>query len=129
MNTYNSQVTEYAFNVCCDMYCLDKKTLMLSKNRKAITIRAKRLLIYFFYKQLDVKHMWMKKYFKDLHHATSIYHVKRFEYEIINYKEIKKEYDIFISEMEKYSLYGSSFYEKRKEIKRLLKEINKITND
>ena len=29
----------------------------------------------------------------------------------------------------RHNIYGLGFYEKRKEIKRLLKEINKITND
>lgn len=129
MSTINNKVIDQAFKICCDMYNIDKNTLINSKNRSDKIIKPKRLLIYFLYNDLEVKHMRMKKYFKDLHHSTSIYHVNRFEYEIKKHKEVKKQYDLFISEMCRHNIYGLGFYEKRKEIKRLLKEINKITND
>ena len=53
----------------------------------------------------------------------------KFEFELETYKDIKKQFDRFMIEMKRFNIYGGGFYEKRMELKRLLNEINMITNE
>jgi hypothetical protein len=71
----------------------------------------------------------MNKYFKSINHASSIHHVNKFAFELKTYQDVKKDFDNFLTEMKKFNVYGGGFYEKRKEIKRLLDELNKIKNE
>ena len=79
--------------------------------------------MYYLYFYLEVNHTQMKKYFKTLNHATSIHHVNKFKFELEKYKDIQKQYNKFLTKMRQYSVYGYGFYEKRKQIKELIKKL------
>jgi len=78
---------------------------------------------------MEIKHTGMKKYIKDINHASSIHHVNKFKFEKDQYEDLKKEFDKFMIEMKRFNVYGGGFYEKRMQIKKLLKELNNITNE
>jgi len=131
MNT-RDKIINHALNVCCDIYGANKFNLINNVNRKGSTIKAKRMFIYYLYHYMEINHMGMKKYFKNINHATSIHHVHKFDFEFNKYAEIKEDFENFLKEMKGFSNYGVGFYEKRNKIKKLLKEINhlkKITDD
>ena len=122
MNTKDSLVY-YALKVSCQIYKAKKDNVTNNNNRKAETIKAKRMFMYYLYFYLEVNHTQMKKYFKTLNHATSIHHVNKFKFELEKYKDIQKQYNKFLTKMRQYSVYGYGFYEKRKQIKELIKEL------
>jgi hypothetical protein len=82
------------------------------------------MFLYYLYNYIEIKHKDMRLYIKNLNHATSVHHVHKFRFEMDNYAEVKQNFDKFIAEMQKFNVYGAGFYEKRKELKRLLNEIN-----
>ena len=55
--------------------------------------------------------------------------MNKFKFEKDQYEDLKKEFDKFMIEMKRFNVYGGGFYEKRMEIKKLLKELNNITNE
>ena len=71
----------------------------------------------------------MKKYIKNINHASSIHHVNKFKFEKDNYNDVNKSFNTFIAEMRRFNVYGGGFYEKRMEIKKLFKELNKNSNE
>jgi hypothetical protein len=125
MNT-RDKIVNYALKTCCKIYKAKSKNIINNKNRQGPTIKAKRMFLFYLYNYIEIKHKDMKIYIKNLNHATSIHHVHKFRFEIDNYPEIKENFDKFLAEMKIYNIYGFGFYEKRKEIKKLLEE---ITND
>tara|TARA_Y100000766_G_scaffold96996_1_gene82751 strand:- start:124 stop:510 length:387 start_codon:yes stop_codon:yes gene_type:complete len=128
MNVKEKLIT-HALKTSCEIYNADKKFVTSNKNRQSSTIKAKRMFLYYLYEYLGIKHNSMKNYIKNLHHASSIHHVKKFKFEKEQYDDVKKSFKKFIAQMQKYNVYGGGFYEKRMEIKKLIKEINKITNE
>ena len=114
MNTKESLIN-YALEVSCEIYKAKINYVINNNNRKSETIKAKRMFMYYLYFYLEVNHTQMKKYFKTLNHATSIHHVNKFKFELENNK--------FLTKMRQYSVYGYGFYEKRKQIKELIKEL------
>lgn len=127
--TTKDKIINHALNISCEIYNANKDNVISNKQRNANTIKAKRMFIYYLYKYMEVKHNGMKRYFNTINHATSIHHVKKFDFEVKTYQDVKKNFDTFITEMKRFNIYGGGFYEKRKELKKLLEEINKITND
>ena len=71
----------------------------------------------------------MNKYFKTINHASSIHHVNKFHFELQTYEDVKKDFNTFLTEMKRFNVYGGGFYEKRKEIKKLLEELNQVKNE
>lgn len=128
MNTRDKIIT-HALKISCEIYNANKKFVTSNNNRYSSTIKAKRMFIYYLYEFMEIKHNGMKKYIKGLNHASSIHHVNKFKFEKDQYEDVKKEFDKFMIEMKRFNVYGGGFYEKRMEIKRLLKELNNITND
>jgi len=122
MNTKESLIN-YALEVSCEIYKAKINYVISNNNRKSETIKAKRMFMYYLYFYLEVNHIQMKKYFKTLNHATSIHHVNKFKFELKKYKDIQKQYNEFLTKMRQYSVYGYGFYEKRKQIKELIKEL------
>ena len=125
MNT-RDRIISHALDVCCDIHNAKKDFILNNKNRYSSTIKAKRMFIYYLYNYIEIKHKDMRLYIKNLNHATSVHHVHKFRFELDNYLEVKQNFDKFIAEMQKFNVYGAGFYEKRKELKKLLKEINII---
>ena len=128
MNTRDKIIT-HALKISCEIYNANKKFVTSNNNRYSSTIKAKRMFIYYLYEFMEIKHNGMKKYIKGINHASSIHHVNKFKFEKDQYEDVKKEFDKFMIEMKRFNVYGGGFYEKRMEIKRLLKELNNITND
>ena len=128
MNTRDKIIT-HALKISCEIYNANKKFVTSNNNRYSSTIKAKRMFIYYLYEFMEIKHNGMKKYIKGLNHASSIHHVNKFKFEKDQYEDVKKEFDKFMIEMKRFNVYGGGFYEKRMEIKKLLKELNNITNE
>ena len=128
MNTRDKIIT-HALKISCEIYNADHKFVTSNNNRYSSTIKAKRMFIYYLYEFMEIKHNGMKKYIKGLNHASSIHHVNKFKFEKDQYEDLKKEFDKFMIEMKRFNVYGGGFYEKRMEIKKLLKELNNITNE
>ena len=128
MNTRDKIIT-HALNISCEIYNANKNNIISNNNRSSSTIKAKRMFIYYLYEYMEIKHTGMKKYIKDINHASSIHHVNKFHFELQTYEDVKKYFNTFLTEMKKFNVYGGGFYEKRKEIKKLLNELNKIKND
>jgi len=123
MNT-RDRIISHALDVCCNIHNAKKDFILNNKNRYSSTIKAKRMFIYYLYNYMEIKHNGMKKYFRNINHATSIHHVNKFGFEVETYAEVKQDFERFLLEMQKFNVYGAGFYEKRKELKRLLNEIN-----
>ena len=128
MNT-KDKIIKFSLKVVCDIYKVQPEQILNNNLRKEKVIKAKRMFMYYLYVYLEVKHNEMKNYFKKMNHATSIHHVKKFAFELETYKEIHTDFNYFLTEMKKFNIYGINFYEKRKEIKKLLKEINIIKDE
>lgn len=128
MNTRDKIIT-HALNISCEIYNANKKLVTSNNNRYQQTIKAKRMFLYYLYEYMEIKHTGMKKYIKEINHASSIHHVNKFKFEKNHYEDVKKDFDKFMLEMKRFNVYGGGFYEKRKEIKRLLNEINNIKNE
>ena len=128
MNTRDKIIT-HALKISCEIYNADHKFVTSNNNRYSSTIKAKRMFLYYLYEYMEIKHTGMKKYIKDINHASSIHHVNKFKFEKDQYEDLKKEFDKFMIEMKRFNVYGGGFYEKRMEIKKLLKELNNITNE
>ena len=128
MNTRDKIIT-YALKISCEIYNANQKFVTSNNNRYSSTIKAKRMFIYYLYEYMEIKHTGMKKYIKDINHASSIHHVNKFKFEKDQYEDLKKEFDKFMIEMKRFNVYGGGFYEKRMQIKKLLKELNNITNE
>ena len=123
------KIINYALKVSCELYNANQKFVTSNNNRYSSTIKAKRMFLYYLYNFMEIKHNGMKKYIKDINHASSIHHVKKFEFELETYQDVKKQFNRFMIEMRRFNIYGGGFYEKRMELKRLLNEINMITNE
>ena len=128
MNTRDKIIT-HALKISCEIYNANTKFVTSNNNRYSSTIKAKRMFLYYLYEYMEIKHTGMKKYIKDINHASSIHHVNKFKFEKDQYEDLKKEFDKFMIEMKRFNVYGGGFYEKRMEIKKLLKELNNITNE
>lgn len=125
MNT-RDKIINHALKISCKIYNADKTYVTSNNNRYSTTIKAKRMFLYYLYEFMEIKHTGMKNYIKDINHASSIHHVNKFKFEKETYDDVKKSFDKFITEMRRFSVYGGGFYEKRKEIKKLLDELKKI---
>lgn len=123
--TTRDKIIKHALKVSCQIFNANKDYVLSNKNRNANTIKAKRMFIYYLYNYLGVKHTGMKHYFKTINHASSIHHVKKFTFELNTYKDVNKDFAKFLTEMKRFNIYGENFYEKRKEIKQLLEQLNK----
>ena len=128
MNTRDKIIT-HALKISCEICNANQKYVTSNNNRYSSTIKAKRMFLYYLYEYMEIKHTGMKKYIKDINHASSIHHVNKFKFEKNHYEDLKKDFDKFMIEMKRFNVYGGGFYEKRMEIKKLLKELNNITNE
>ena len=128
MNTRDKIIT-HALKISCEIYNANKNSIISNNNRSSCTIKAKRMFIYYLYEFMEIKHTGMKKYINGFNHASSIHHVNKFKFEKNHYEDVKKDFDKFMLEMKRFNVYGGGFYEKRMEIKTLLKELKNITNE
>ncbi len=127
--TIKDKIINHALNISCEIFRANRDYVLNNNNRSSETIKAKRMFIYYLYKYMEVTHNGMNKYFKTINHASSIHHVNKFHFELQTYEDVKKDFNTFLTEMKRFNVYGGGFYEKRKEIKQLLEELNQVKNE
>ncbi len=127
--TIKDKIINHALNISCEIFRANRDYVLNNNNRSSETIKAKRMFIYYLYKYMEVTHNGMNKYFKTINHASSIHHVNKFHFELQTYEDVKKDFNTFLTEMKRFNVYGGGFYEKRKEIKKLLEELNQVKNE
>ena len=81
------------------------------------------MLIYYLYNFVEISHNKMKLYIKNLDHATSIYHCKKFNDDLLESEMITMKFGFFMGEMRAFSIYGEEFEQKKKELEILKREI------
>lgn len=102
--TYHSKnienIKNLAVPILCEMFNCKADQIVDMKSRKHNIIQAKRFLIYYLNRALNVKHNHMNKYIKNIDHATSIHHVKKLdgflEVDIVT----KNDYSTFVNHLE-----------------------------
>jgi hypothetical protein len=87
---------EIARFVLAKMYDCEEHEIVLMETRKRNVMIARRFFIYYLWKHCNIKHLKMKEYIVGAHHATSIHHCRKFEFEVEQYKEIRKEWISFL---------------------------------
>lgn len=102
--TYHSKnvdnIKDLAVSILSEMFNAKEDQILDMKSRKRNIIQAKRFLIYYLHKALNVKHHHMNKYIKNIDHSTSVYHVKKFSDLLEFDKETIRDYKIFINHLE-----------------------------
>ena len=93
-------IKDLAVTILSEMFNAKKNQILDMKSRKRNIIQAKRFLIYYLHKALNVKHNHMNKYIKNIDHSTSVYHVKKFSDLLEFDKETIRDYKIFINHLE-----------------------------
>ena len=86
------------------------------------------MFVYYIYSFLEVSYVDIKNYIIGFNHASSIYHVKEFNKDLDNDPDVKKIFKQFMHKMNLYSVYGSGYMEKRKEIEKLKQELIDFIN-
>jgi len=93
-------IKDLAVSILSEMFNAKEHLILDMKSRKHNIIQAKRFLIYYLNKALNVKHNHMNKYIKNIDHSTSVYHVKKFS-ELLEFdKETIRDYTIFVNHLE-----------------------------
>ena len=102
--TYHSKNIENIKNsavpILCEMFNCQEDQILDMKSRKHNIIQAKRFLIYYLHRALNVKHHHMNKYIKNINHATSIHHVKKLDGFLDFDISTKNDYKIFVNHLE-----------------------------
>ena len=93
-------IKNLAVSILSEMFNAKEHLILDMKSRKHNIIQAKRFLIYYLNKALNVKHNHMNKYIKNIDHSTSVYHVKKFSDLLEFDKETIRDYKIFINHLE-----------------------------
>jgi len=93
-------IKDLAVSILSEMFNAKEHLILDMKSRKHNIIQAKRFLIYYLHKALNVKHNHMNKYIKNIDHSTSVYHVKKFSDLLEFDKETIRDYKIFINHLE-----------------------------
>ena len=93
-------IKDLAVSILSEMFNGKKDQILDMKSRKRNIIQAKRFLIYYLHKALNVKHHHMNKYIKNIDHSTSVYHVKKISDLLEFDKETIRDYKIFINHLE-----------------------------
>lgn len=122
-------VIKEATRLASNMWDADAKDVIGNKCRKKNVIQAKRMLIYYLYNFVEVGHGHMKNHIKDLSHATSIHHVRKFNQELDECAETKQTFKRFMDEMKSFSIYGDEFDELVKEMEQIKVKLKSIKNE
>jgi len=87
---------EIARFVLAKMYDCEEHEIVLMETRKRNVMIARRFFIYYLWKHCDIKHIRMKEYIIGAHHATSIHHCRKLEFEVDHYQEMRKYWISFL---------------------------------
>jgi|TARA_B100000902_G_scaffold67819_1_gene73972 hypothetical protein len=122
------ELIEEALRVSCLLWNADIEKVRNNTSRLKNNVRAKRMFVYYIYSFLEVSYVDIKNYIIGFNHASSIYHVKEFNKDLDNDPDVKKIFKQFMHKMNLYSVYGSGYMEKRKEIEKLKQELIDFIN-
>ena len=87
---------EMAKSVLCNMFNIRESDIVFMKSRKYNINEARIYFIYFLFWHKGVKHYHMKNHVFGIHHATSIYHVKKMREMLMNYSDVRERFLYFI---------------------------------
>jgi len=93
-------IKDLAVSILSEMFNAKEHLILDMKSRKHNIIQAKRFLIYYLNRALNVKHNHMNKYIKNIDHATSIHHVKKLDNFLDFDIMTKNDYTIFVNHLE-----------------------------
>ena len=97
--TYHFKLSVEKFELALDaleeMYRVPKKQIVTMSCRQRNIVEARRLLIYYLYNVVGVKHNHMHRYIEGINHATSIHHCKKLKELIDIYKSEQRNYNEF----------------------------------
>ena len=113
-------IVDHALKICVNIYKTTEKKVINNSCRKKNTIKAKRMFMYYLYKDLNINYPAINKYFDKLHHFN------KFGYELNNYKEIRVDYNNLLKKMKIFSLSGKKLEDRIIKLTKLIEEINKI---
>tara|TARA_R110000744_G_scaffold314109_1_gene421170 strand:- start:984 stop:1358 length:375 start_codon:yes stop_codon:yes gene_type:complete len=117
------KIVKEAARVSANLWDADINRVLGNDCRKDYTIKAKRMLIYYLYNFVEISHNKMKMYIKNLDHATSIYHCRKFNEDLLESEMITMKFGHFMGEMKAFSIYGEEFEQKKKELEILKREL------
>ena len=93
---YVKQMSETAIGVLKNIYNITEEDITTMKSRLAYKVEARKIYNYYLWNCLNVKHNHMKNYINNIHHSTSIYLKKCFEFEFDHYKDFSSNYITFL---------------------------------
>ena len=122
--TYKDRMVDNATEIISEIYDAPKEQLRNVWSRKRHIMEARRMLIFYLNKFLDIKHLHMKRYIKGLCHATSIHHCRKMEFFILYDKTTIKAYEQFQERMNLIDIRNELIKVKQETIVRLQAEVN-----
>ena len=122
--TYKDRMIDKAAEIISDIYDAPINQITRVKSRKRNIMEARRMLIFYINRFLEIKHLHMKTYIKGLCHATSIHHCNKMEFFILYDKTTIKSYEQFQERMNLIDIRHEIIKDKQEKVLRLQAEIN-----
>ena len=122
--TYKERMVKAAIKILAEMYDVPQKELKVGGSRIQNIMEARRLLMFYLNRFMGVKHVEMKKYIKDVHHANSIHHCNKMEWFLIYDERVKEEYKEFLLRMGEHDVLNQVIQHKIERVVTLQSEIN-----
>ena len=120
-----------ARNILCQMFDIDKFYLENNTCRKRNVIDARRFLVYYMNRELEIPYNRLQDYIKGMHHATGIHLCRTFEDFTIGRAadvEMRNNYHKFIVLANDFDILETMLKIKRGQAKHLNQEIKEINN-
>ena len=120
-----------ARNILCQMFNVDKYYLENNACRKRNVIDARRFLVYYMNRELEIPYNRLQDYIKGMHHATGIHLCRTFEDFTIGRTadvEMRNNYHKFIVLANDFDILETMLKIKRGQAKHLNQEIKEINN-
>ncbi len=120
-----------ARNILCHMFNVDKFYLENNTCRKRNVIDARRFLVYYMNRELEIPYMRLKDYIKGMHHATGIHLCRTFEDFTIGRTadiEMRNNYHKFIVLANDFDVLQTMLEIKRGQARYLNAELTQINN-
>tara|TARA_Y100000114_G_scaffold150633_1_gene166354 strand:- start:284 stop:730 length:447 start_codon:yes stop_codon:yes gene_type:complete len=120
-----------ARNILCQMFNVDKYYLENNTCRKRNVIDARRFLVYYMNRELEIPYNRLQDYIKGMHHATGIHLCRTFEDFTIGRTadvEMRNNYHKFIVLANDFDILETMLKIKRGQAKHLNQEIKEINN-
>ena len=120
---------EKAKKVLLELFDVDIYFLENNTNRKREVIEARRFLIYYLNRQLQIPYNRLQDHIKGLHHATAIYQCRRLEELIKIEKPLRNTYNKFLVLANDFDVLETLLTIKRQQANYLNREIYALNNN